>query len=614
MNHHLAASSGEATASRTDPWPNLRRLFLSIGFLSLALGVVFAWSSPAQGYELSIYAATPQLFWVCIGVTLGASVLVCAMYPRDRVAYLSLVLAGLAVLAIASLPMVRSYWFLGAGDALTHLGYAEDIRSGASSPRDLLYPGGHSAAVLIGEVYGLSTERAMLLWITVLLGIYLLFVPLMARAIVTHPIVTVIAGYSGILLLPFNNVSTVFQFHAYSLGVMFLPVFGFILIKHLRSGRHQRGLWGAMDGWNAVLIGTGVTLIFLHPQVGLNIVIGLGTFAVVHLIARWMSSNHPLSYIRPTHGSFVVLGIIWSVWSFQHWQATALLENLTAAVYYTIIGEGEAGQAATDAGVSAADIGGSLTELFLKLFFVSSVYALLALVVVIIAIGATLRYHYREDYSVITYVGCAGITLTPFFLAHFLGDISQYFFRHLGFAMVFVTVLGALGVFYLVRSLGGGESSPSLRVVGIWFLAAALVLTVPVIYASPYIYLPAAHITHGEHEGYHTTFALTDDETAWSGVRSGPGRFYDGLTPGDRPLRAIGHGAEDRDAMSSVASGAAGEDLYFPVSQREVERETAAYRNLRFDRGTFQELHDAPQANHVYSNGDFDLYYVRAIE
>lgn len=597
-----------------DPWPNLRRLLLAIGFLALALGIFFAWERPATEYEISIYAATPEAFWVSIGIAMGLSVIVCAIHPRDRVALASLLLAGGSILAVASLPIIRSYWFLGAADALTHLGYAEDLRSGHSSPRDLLYPGSHSASVLVAELFSISTERAMMLWITGLLAVFLLFVPLMARAVIKHPVVTVISGYSAILLLPFNNVSTIFQFHAYSIGVMFVPVVGFILIKHLQSGNRERSITESIGGWNVILFATGVTLVFIHPQVALNIVIALGTFAGVHYLFRWLATDHPLAYLRPTMGAFASIGGVWTIWSFQHWQATALLESLAGAVYYTLIGEEEAGRAASDAGVSAADIGGSLTELFMKLFFVSAIYAILALVVVALAVLTTLRYRYRQDYSVITYVGFGGVVLTPFFLAHFLGDISQYFFRHLGFAMVFLTVLGALGVFYLARSVAGSGGSPSLRVIGIWLFAAAIVLSVPVIFSSPYIFLPSSHVTHGESLGYQTTIEITDDETGWSGVRTGPGRFFDGLTPGDRPIRATGYGAEDRESMALVSAGDSGEDLYVPISQREYERETHAYRNLRFDRESFETLHRSPQSNHVYSNGDLDLYYVRSTE
>lgn len=606
------AAAGER--ERHSPWPNLRRLLLATGFLAVAVALLLAWDAPAHGYEVSIYAATPTPFWSGIAIALLASLLVCGIYPRDRVALYGLALASLAVLAVASLPLVRAYRYYGASDAMTHLGYAEDARAGLIGPLDLLYPGGHHAAVLVGEGLRLSTDRAMLVFVAILLGTFVLFIPLVARAIVRDPVVTLIAGFSGLLLLPFNNVSVVYQFHAYSLGVMLLPVFAFVLVKHLRSGAFRRSPLAAMGGWNALLVLVGAAMLLLHPQVKLNLLILLGTFAAVHLVSRRRHLDHPLSRLRPTYASFVMLTLLWVAWSFQHWQPFAAFENLLGAAYFTVTGEQQAGQAAAEAGVSTGELGASLTELFLKLFLVPALFSLLATVVVAVAILATVRARQRQDYSVITYVGCGGIVLGPFFFLHFLGDVSQYFFRHLGFAMVFVTVLGALGIYYLAGGIAGVEGSPSLRVVGVWLLVVGLILTVPVLFASPYIYLPSGHISDGEASGYEKSFEIADGETSWTGVRSGPGRFFDGLTPDTRPARASGASTSDDEELLTMIGGGATEDRYLPVSERTYQREVIAYQEIRYEEATFRAVHRSPRTNHVYDNGEFDLYYVHAGE
>lgn len=601
-------------AGTPEPWPNLRRLLLALGFLAVSVGLLVAWDAPAGGYEVSIYTATPWLFWVAAALGLGLGAIVCAINPRDRVALYGLSLGGYATMAIASLPMARDFHYLGAADALTHLGYATDLRTDLITPSEILYPGGHAAAIVLGEGFGLPMQRAMMLWVLILLGVFLVSMPLLARAIVDHPSVTVIAGFSAFLLLPFNNVSTFYQFHTYSLGVMLSPLFGYLLVKHLQSGALDRSVLERLGGWNALLIGIGVSMLFIHPQVKLNIVILLGTFAAVHAISRRRYVDHPLAKLRSTMGSFLVLTVLWFAWSFQHWQPAAAIGNVLAATYYTAIGEQRAGQAAADVGESSEQIGASLAELFVKMFLVSSMYALLAAVVVIVAVLATMRSRYRQDYSVITYVGFGGVVLAPFFLLHFLGDVSQYFFRHLGFAMTFVTVLGALGVFYLAGGIAGTDGSPTLRTVGVGFLAVAIVLSVPVMFASPYIYLPSSQVSHGEVSGYETAFEYTDEETGWSGVRAGPGRFFDALTPGLRPIEASGNSAADGENLTAMANGDIDENLYLPVSERDYQREVVAYREILFDDESFDDVHTAPRTNHIHSNDEFDLYYMRAEE
>ncbi len=595
-----------------EPWPNLRRLVLSMGCLTLGIGLLFAWDSPATGYELSIYRATPVIFWLGVGGAFAASLLVCAVSARDRLAVYGLGLGGLATLAIAALPLVRSYRFLGAADALTHLGWAADIRAGLLAPHELLYPGGHSATALLGAAFGLSTARAMLLWVFLLFAAYLVCIPIFARAIVGSPVVAVLAGFSGFLFLPFNNVSTVYQFHAYSLGLMAIPVVGYVLVRYLQSDPGPRA--GRPDAWHLLLLGVGSVLLLLHPQVTLNVVILLGTFAVVHRLSHRYGPNHPLRDLRSTGVPFLILFVGWSAWSFRHWQAMATVENLATAAYQTILGDQTPGQAAADAGVSAAALGASLTELFLKLFLVSAIYGLIASIVALVAIRSTVRRQHRPDHSVISYVGFGGLVLGPFFVLHFLGDISHHFFRHLGFVMVFATVLGAIGLYYLVDALSAGKGSPALRTVGVWAFAIVLILSVPIVYSSPYIYLPGSHVPDDNFEGYGTAFDIADEEVHWSGVRSGPGRFVDGLTPGERPVEAVRYSADNSSHLIEQANGGSDIPLYLPISERDYAREVLAYQEFRFDRTAFQAPQRSTQANHVHTNGDFDLYYIRPAE
>ncbi len=593
-------------------WPHMRRLLLAVGCLSLSIGLLLAWDAPATGYELSIYRATPVGFWIGLGVAYAASVLVCAIYPRDRIALYGLALGGLATMSLAGLPLVRGYRHLGAADALTHLGWAEDIREGLLSPPELLYPGGHAAAALLGEGFGIATERAMLLFVFLLFGVFLVCVPIFARAIVDSPVVAVLAGFSAFLFLPFNNVSTAYQFHTFSITLMAIPVAGYVLVRFLQSDRDAPA--ARLDAWHLLLLAIGIVILLSHPQVALNVIILLGTFAGVHAVSRRFGRDHALHRLRSTLVPFIVLTIAWFAWSFQHWQAMATIENLASAAYMTIFGDQAAGQAAANAGLSATALGASLTELFVKIFLVSVLYGILATVVAIVSIRSTVRSSAGPDHSVISYVGFGGLVLGPFFALHFLGDISHHFFRHLGFAMVFATVLGAIGLYYLVEAITGARPSPSLRAVGVWAFAVVLILSVPVVYASPYIYLPASHVTDQDFQGYETAIDIADENTYWSGVRTGPGRYFDALTPGERPHVADSRSADNASHLVEQANGEAGIPLYFPVSDRDVQREVLAYRELRFDRASFEALHRSRRANHIHSNGDFDLYYVRPNE
>ncbi|MFC6990554.1 hypothetical protein ACFQH3_01365 [Haladaptatus sp. GCM10025707] len=106
-----------------------------MGFVALYLAIVSAYQSPATAYEVSIYAATPDGFWAGIGIAVVCGLLVAwFVTPTNRIRTLAILLVASAIVAVAALPIIRGYFFVGAGDSLTHLGWMRDIESGALSP------------------------------------------------------------------------------------------------------------------------------------------------------------------------------------------------------------------------------------------------------------------------------------------------------------------------------------------------------------------------------------------------------------------------------------------------------------------------------------------------
>ena len=587
---------------------DLRKAVLAVGFLGIAAGTLIAWNAPATGYEVSIYRATPIAFWAGAAVASAAAGAVCATDPRDRLAGLGVLLGWLTTVLIGALPAIRSYRFHGSGDPMTHLGWAEDLRTGLLGFGDLFYPGGHGAAGLLAEAAGLGTARAMLLFVAVLVGAYALFVPLTVRALVDDTAATVIAAFSAFMLLPFNNVSTRMMFHTYSLGVMFLPVVLYLLVRFLRSDRERLSTPDRLGGLNGALLCVGVASLLIHPQVNLNVVILIGTIAVVHrAYVRWAPDN-PMAAVRPISGVFAALAVCWAVWSLGHWQVFVTGSNVVDSAYGTVFGAQMAGQAVAETGDSAAGVGAGLPELFAKLFLIPAAYSVAGLGIVVYSFATLGDGSPDNGRSVVTYFGYAGLVLGPFFLLHFLGDISEYFFRHLGFAMTVVTAIGAVG-FHAVGGLLPRDWRSVVRPVAVVVLVIALVVSIVAVFPSPYIYLPSSHVSDQEVSGYQNSFEHRDEAVAWSGIRSGPGRQFDALTPGERPAVANGNSAYTEEDLRALLDSPPS-DLYLAVTARDVERETIAYREFRHSRAALDGLSSEPGLHHVRDNGGFDLYYV----
>ncbi|EMA63702.1 hypothetical protein [Halorubrum lipolyticum] len=606
MSYRARNSRGGRDERRRD----LRKAVLAVGFLGIAVGTLAAWNAPATGYEISIYRATPTAFWAGALVAFAAAGAVCVMNPRDRLSGIGVLLGWLTTVLISGLPAVRSYRFHGSGDPMTHLGWAVDLRTGRLSFGDLFYPGGHGSAGLLAEAAGLETARAMLLFVAVLVGVYVLFVPLTVRALVDTPGAAVIAAFSGFMLLAFNNVSTRLMFHTYSLGVMFLPVVLYLLVRFLRSDREGLSTVDRLGGLNGTLLCVCLASLLIHPQVNLNVVILIGTIAVVHRLYTRRAPDHPMAAVRPLTGVVAVTAVCWAVWSLGHWQVFVAGSNVLDSAYGTVFGTQVAGQAVAETGDSAEGVGAGLPELFAKLFLVPAVYSAAALGAVAYSF-LTLRDGSPDGgRSVVTYFGYAGLVLGPFFLLHFLGDVSEYFFRHLGFAVTLVTVIGAVGL-HAAGDLLPRDWRSIARPIAVVVLVVALVVSLVAVFPSPYIYLPSSHVSDQEVNGYQNAIEYRDGAVQWSGIRSGPGRQFDALSPGERPPAANGNSTYT-DAELRLQLDSPPGDLYFGVTARDVQRETIAYREFRYSRASLEALGSEPGLHHVRDNGGFDLYYLES--
>ncbi|WP_144920811.1 hypothetical protein [Halorubrum salsamenti] len=600
-----------------------RKLLLAVGFIAVAIGTIVAWQSPATGYEVSVYAGTPLIFWVGVSIGFLSAATVTLASCRDRIAGVSVGLGALTAIAIGSLPVIRSYRFYGRADSMTHLGWAADLMSGRMRFGDLFYPGGHSTTTLLADSMGLPIERAMILFAALYFALHVAFIPLVAKALFEDGRLTVIAAFSGFMMLPINQISSGLYFHTYSMATLFFPVFLYALVKHLTSKPKDGPLIGRIGAWNIVIAVLGAVLVITHPQLALNVVILLGTLVVLHLVFR-NRRNLFVSNLRPVYGVFVFIGVCWVVWVVQFGRVFDVGERVMLATYDTLFGAAQAGGGNVGSQVdSARSVEATLFELFVKLFLVPAVYSLLGTLAVVVSLRTPLVGTDRSERatevehrgrSVVTYFGSAGLVLGPFFLAHFMGPVSHLFFRHYGFAMVFVAVLGAAMIHRLGTLIPTGRWLAVAKPLALGLLAVALVLSLLTLFASPYMYNASHHVTDQHMSGYEAAIEYRGEDVQWSGIRRGPGREFDALVPGvglyTRPAVSTGVSTRGDDDLRLLLEGAADEARYLPVSRSDIDREVTAYRELRYSESMLESIGSRSGVHHVHDNGEFDLYYV----
>ncbi|WP_327052353.1 hypothetical protein [Halomicrococcus gelatinilyticus] len=588
----------------------LEKGVLAAGFVALAVGVAAAHASPATGYELSIYRATPPLFWGGIGVALVAGVGV-AHSSTDWRRCLALLLGGGATLAVVALPLLRGYYFMGAGDALTHLGWAKDVAAGRMAASELLYPGTHTVGVVLSEATGLPLRDGLLLAVVAFALTYLLFVPLTVRAVTGDRRATTFAALAGFLLLPIDGISVFNLVHPTSQAILFVPVLVYLATKYVTNAEASRvPPFGSATG--CLLALSSITLVLVHPQQAVNAALLFGGVAAVQFAYRRFSGGHAIARHRPLYGQTALLLVAVLAWASRH-ELSAGSPRALAGRLVT--------NTPTGSDVGLSQIGGSLQGLFLKVFLVSAVVGALAVAFVCAGLFGRVR---DTDASTFTKYLAVGLVPLSVLFAVFLGSgSSQFHFRVLGFVMVPLTMLAGVAVargLDLVEA-GTGDGGAVTRSVSAAVLVL-LALSVPTLYHSPYTHQASGQVTEARMTGYATAFDHRGD-AQFGGLRSTAERYAAGVLGDERSRRTDVTGA----VVDGSAANATGENFtaggvagfydgprYLPLTTATRQRELAVYDGSRFPARGFRTLASSPAVSRVQSCGGFRLYHLNGSE
>jgi hypothetical protein len=586
------------------------KLALAVGYLCLAVAFVQAHRNPATGYEASIYRATPPSFWVGVVVASLAAIGV-MVYTRDRTGLFgaALGLQTASVMAVVTLPITRGYTGYGQGDAMTHLGWMRSILSGEMTAFELVYPGTHVSTIMVRTVTGMPIREAMLFAVALFVLVYLLFVPLVVRLVVDDRVAVAVAVVAATCLIPVTNISTYADYHPFTLATFVFPLVLYFLLRFVAEPTTGSGLSDLRTRAGKFVVFALFVLVLLHPQVALDVLILAGTIAVAQRYSSWLPSTEGLREGRRLLVPTVVATFLFGAWALRYEVVTRMFGYVWTAVGdFWGTGGDTAGQNVQQNSGSLSDIGVSLFEIFGRLFFVHFLFSVLAGLMVLGLVAGRLDRMRSQRNDVVTYFAYGAVTLTPFFFLHFLGDISTYFFRHLGFAMVVVTILAVFALHSLhgyVEASGFGGGVRPIAVVAALLVVAVATLT---LFPSPFIYQATPGVPAAEVDAYETTFEYDAPDTPYSGLRQGPGRFEDAM---NTEVPSVDHVTAEN-VTAGRLSETAEESYYLVVSGYDRDVEVKGFRGIDYDETVFERLGQGPGVDRVLSNGDTVVYYVSA--
>lgn len=628
---------GTARSSGGELSSLLSELLVTIGFLAFTAAIWLGHASPARGYEVSIYAATPPLLWISLGIAAGISIVLSfAPGVGQNVRRLGYALMAGSLVAVASIPVIRGYHFFGPADSLTHLGWIRDIISGTMNAFDLLYPGMHASSVVLSELGGLSITLAIQLVVIGFLVVYVVFVPLVVRFIADRRWAIPVGILSAAFFLPINNVSIFRMAHPATQAILLSPFLLYLIYRYLdrpeartsTGDRRDRSAydWLRLPTWLDLLIAfTGLSAVFVHPQISLSIFGLMAAMSALQLLARAIGptssfANHPL-----LAGHTLLLGFEFYLWAPNHERTSAASTAIIESFLTFFTGDTEPADGVASRGLSLVDLGGSIEVLFLKLFGVSLLLSVIASLVILLSL-----YRQRGDRTpaaddFVTYASVGLLALGVGFVVYFLSSVTTQYFRQLGLIMAVVTILAAAG---LARALGwcsrraaptsSADSSARTKLAAgavVLLLLAAVIVSVPNLYRSPYMYQASDQVPEGHIDGYEAAFDRIDRDIPFMGVNGDGGRYRDaiygferargGQFPGDAvppPVFNAGNYSEHYDGSR-----------YLAISERDVQRELTVLDGLRYEQQGFERVEEHRRLNRVVSNRQLRVYHVSPV-
>jgi len=602
---------------------------LVVGSGGLVAAVAAAHGAPARGYELSLYASTPTATWAGLAAAAVAGVIAAFAAPRSgRLRDAGLVLIGSAAVAVTAMPVLRGYRFYGAGDSLSHLGWAREIAAGSLSPTELLYPGIHTTTAVVAAVTGVPPSLAMQ-YVTSLLFplVFLLSVPLIVRLATGARRAYAIGLAAAALFVPVNNVSVHPTAHPASQGILFASAGVLLALTYVfdpsaspddapSAVADTAGSTTIADGSGRIGVsGVGVVLgvisaavVLIHPQQALNLTLVFAAVAGLQLVYWRLDGDHSIASHRWLGPQTALIAALFLLWAPR-------FERVRGALTFTIGnllgGDTSTGDVVAAKTGSLTAVGASVSTVFLKLFLAGAVLSVVAGAVLFAAASGRFRDEWTD--ASVRYLGAALVPMAAVFAVVFAAGAGDMYFRYQGFIMVFVTVLGAVGLALGVDRLDGLAARGAGRVAAVVLLLALAPVAAVGYHPSPYMYQPTPHVSDGQIGGYESAFDHRQAGVAFVGIRGGPRRFVDyryGTERARTDLEFPGYRAGVPPSVFAAGnySQRYDEPRYLAVTRLTYERETRLYGGLRYADAGFDRLGASPSVDRIRSSSEFRLY------
>jgi len=416
-----------------------------------------------------------------------------------------------------------------------------------------------------------------------------------------------IGAFSAFLLLPNNNIGTYLMAHPITQSLLLMPLILYLVALYISEKEGFGGKLTVITPIGILLSLALVSLIFIHPQGALNILAILLTISGIQFISKQFSTGTNIASYRTLYGPSAVLLGAFSLWAPRFPRVSSMVDKVL-----TIISEGSLpGGDITQRSGSLDALGADITELFLKMFFVPTIFCLIAGIFIVAWYFDLFDKRYSIRKTLLAYIIVSLAPLSIAFGIFFASSLSIQYFRYMGFIMVPITIIGAIAISMSAERLRPKFDDTKIAIGLVILFLVLFPLPIATMHGSPFIYQPNGGVSEMELSGTEHTVNYMEEDTPFTGVRRGPRRQLD-ATQGTVGAEQLGISGE-RVAIPPAVFGSNmtthyDSPRYIPVSEADYQREVVLYDGFRYSKDGFRQLRTGTGINRVHTNGEYQLY------
>jgi len=575
----------------------------------------------SDGYEISIYRVFPWYFWLlviisyigCISITLER------ILNNENIDGYNLWVPILTMTFITSIlllmPLIRGYPTYGRGDVMGHIGYIKDILITGSFGENW-YPSLHILGVSFSEITGINPKTLPMIFPLIFLLTFVIGIFYLVRELFNKKIGLIVLTISLIPLL-----GRTFIFFAPSqFSFVFLPLFLYIIFKSMKRTLEYSYLF-------IIIL---PIFIISHPH---RTLFSLIIISLILFTLNYYKESDLSKHYSPVRGTFVIVvaSLFWIIWYllFQGAERTVsvlrtyltgiytgaqeevqqiTVEYSPPLIYYIRVGSFEYG---------IVGILSLLSIIFILIYSFSNFKILMNK-----KNGGNWLVHFKKQTNMILLIYIFFLILV---LSFFFTGAPGGHGRLLVYLIFFSTILVAILLIFANKKDIYLLKIFSIEKLTYFFLIFLIILSVFSLYNSPWQARLNSQASDMEFTGMEWTFERRNESFLIEEMPAlSQRRFHRAIYSSSaeeinirkgRQTELTPHfGYEGNETLGSQYE----EDRYLVISELNRIRYQELYPGWEaaqlFVEEDFEKLESDRTVNKIYSNGEFDSYYISSTE